>query len=274
MKTDVYEQVTNKIIEQLEQGVVPWRKPWRNGLASMPKNLISGKTYQGINVLLLMMEDFDNPHWVTYKQAANLGGHVRKGEKGTRIVFWKFLEREDEEGEAKKIPMARTYTVFNLEQCEGLTPQETPEPEAQLTDAQAIIANWKDKPEVRESGGKACYSPTHDIIWLPTKQRFNSEDEYYSTYFHEAIHATGHKTRLDRDGVTETAKFGSHEYSKEELIAEMGAAFLSAHANIKTTLTNSAAYIKGWLEKLKSDRKLLISAAGKAQKATNYVLGE
>lgn len=273
---DVYQEVTDKILNALENGVVPWRKPWKGGAGSFPQNMASKKQYRGINVLLLMMEDYDSPNWVTYKQARSQGGHVKKGEKGTRIVFWKFLEKEDKEGEKKKIPMARSYTVFNTEQCEDLE-EEDKETEHVIVGpeaAQNLVDAWSEKPEVRHGGGRAYYIPTSDLVRMPNRQRFDDQNEYYSTLFHEFVHSTGHTDRLSREGVTKTAMFGSHEYSKEELVAEMGAAFLSAKTGINNTLNNSAAYIKGWLIKLQSDKRLLLSAASQAQKATDYITGD
>lgn len=272
---DVYQEVTDRILQALEDGVVPWRKPWKGGVGGFPKNLASKKQYKGINVLLLLLEDYDSPYWVTYKQARDQGGHVRKGEKGTRIVFWKFLEKETDEGEKKTTALARSYTVFNTEQCEGLDEESEGAQQVVLgpEEAQRLADSWTMKPEIRHGGGSACYLPSSDLVKMPKPKRFADQNEYYSTLFHELVHSTGHTTRLDREGVTKSNLFGSHEYSKEELIAEMGAAFLCAHTGIDNTLKNSTAYIQGWLMKLESDKRLLLSAAGQAQKAADYIIG-
>jgi antirestriction protein ArdC len=278
----VYDVINEKIIELLEQGTVPWRKTWHSE-SNAPKNLISKKEYRGINSFLLGTSTFSSPYWVTFKQATDKGGHVIKGSKSTPVVFWKWIDRKEgdgadsEETNSKgKIPMLRLYNVFNMEQVEGIEP---PAPETTINTftpieaAQQIIAGMPLRPDIQHGGNKACYSPMLDYVKLPVPEAFETPEEYYSTCFHELSHSTGHGSRVGRKGVTETSYFGSHEYSKEELVAEMGAAFLCGHAGIEQrVIENSAAYIQGWLKALKNDMKMLIMAAAQAQKASDYIL--
>lgn len=275
-----YDVINSRIMELLEQGTIPWKKPW-NAQSSYPKNIVSGKKYQGVNVFMLACSEFSSPYWMTFKQCQDKGGHVIKGSKSSPVIFWKFLDRKDAPTEGDnstngKISMLRFYSVFNLEQTEGITPplaEETHNIFDPITRAEEIIAAMPMKPEIRFGGGRAYYSPTLDYVQLSHQHTFDTIEHYYNTLFHELSHATGHANRLGRKGVTETSYFGSHEYSKEELVAEMGAAFLCGHAGIEnTTLENSAAYIQGWLKALKNDKTLLVQAAGQAQKASDYIL--
>lgn len=278
---NVYDVINSRIMELLEQGTVPWRKPW-NAQSNYPKNLVSGKKYQGVNVFMLACSEFSSPYWMTFKQCQDKGGHVIKGSKSCPVVFWKWLDRKDTEpvvGENStngKIPMLRFYSVFNLEQTEGIT--TPPAEEANnlfdpITKAEEIIANMPMKPDIRFGGNRAYYSPSLDYIQLPYQHTFDTIEEYYNTSFHELSHATGHQNRLARKSILEPSYFGSHEYSKEELVAEMGAAFLCGNCGIEaSTLENSAAYIGGWLKALKNDKTLLVHAAAAAQKASDYIL--
>ncbi|MDD2229647.1 MAG: zincin-like metallopeptidase domain-containing protein [Candidatus Cloacimonetes bacterium] len=277
---NVYDVINQRIMELLEQNVIPWKKPW-NAQSSYPKNIISGKKYQGVNVFMLACSEFSSPYWMTFKQCQDKGGHVIKGSKSTPVIFWKWLDRKDAPTEGDnstngKIPMLRFYSVFNIEQTEGITPppaEETHNIFDPVTRAEEIIAAMPMKPDIRFGGGRAYYSPTLDYVQLSHQHTFDTIEHYYNTLFHELSHATGHANRLGRKGVIETSYFGSHEYSKEELVAEMGAAFLCGHAGIEnTTLENSAAYIQGWLKALKNDKTLLVQAAGQAQKASDYIL--
>ena len=275
----VYEVVNSRIMELLESGTVPWRKTWNVG-SNMPKNIISKKEYRGVNVFLLACSEFSSPYWMTFKQCVDKGGHVIKGSKSSPVIFWKWLDRKDTEAAdtdavSGKIPMLRFYNVFNLEQTEGIEPPATTETINTFTPierAEQIIASMPLRPEIKYGGNRASYSPVLDYVRLPVQSSFAIPEEYYSTAFHELSHATGHESRVGRKGVTETSYFGSHEYSKEELVAEMGAAFLCGHAGIENTLENSAAYLAGWLKALKNDKTLLIHAAALAQKASDYIL--
>ena len=266
----VYEIVTEKILKQLESGVIPWKKTWA-GTTEMPKNYISKKEYRGINIWLLDAF-YGCPYYVSFKQCANLGGQVKKGEKGNIVVFW--LIKEDKESGTKKF-ILRYYRVFNLEQTTLPIPAK-PEVNNFTSNekAEEIIKNFKTCPPVTFGGDKACYSPSLEKIKMPTKDSFTGENEYYSTFFHELTHSTGHKNRLNRKEISETALFGSDIYSKEELTAEMGSGFLCANAGIDNTLGNSAAYIASWLKHLSNDKKMIFAAATKAQKAVDYILNK
>jgi antirestriction protein ArdC len=223
---------------------------------------------------------------LTYRQCAGLGGHIRKGEKSTMIVFWKFFEVEDGEnalGEkcAKKIPMLRTYNVFNIEQCEDIPEKKIPVINYRNNEFDNIalceqtIENWKDKPVIKHDGAeRAYYRVVHDSVHMPKQQYFDSAEEYYSTMFHELIHSTGHDSRLGREMYNVK---GDHEYSKEELIAEFGAAFTCALTGIENkVINNSASYIQGWLSKLtnKDNSRWLVCAAGAAQRAVDSIIGD
>lgn len=284
-RKDAYAIITERIIAKLEAGTVPWHKPW-SGPEGMPANLVSGKAYRGINVFLLGCSGFSSPYWVTFKQAKSLGGCVRKGEKATPIVFWKWIEKkgtDPETGEPRKgrFPFLRYYNVFNATQCDGLKHKrlEPVEGEAKTFDpiaaAGAIIDGFEDKPDIRLGGNRACYSPQLDAINVPEPEFFDGGEHYYSVLFHELTHSTGAEKRLDRPGIADFDRHGSEQYSQEELVAEMGAAFLCGQAGIDTEglLNNSAAYIASWLEKLQSEPKLVILAAAQAQKAVDHVLG-
>ncbi len=272
-KFDIYEMVNAQIIELLEAGTVPWHKPWSGG--DSPKNLISKKPYRGLNIMLLGSRPFASPYWLTYNQAQKIGGSVNKGEKSTVVIFWKFLEVEDKDtGKSKTIPMLRYYRVFNSEQCmipEGKIPESViVENEIESIDMCEEIVNGYDGPEIEYKAPRAFYSPTPDIINMPRKETFESSEELYSVLFHEMVHSTGHKSRLNR--ITDHAAFRSTEYSKEELIAEYGAAYLCAITGIEnSTIDNSASYIQNWLNALKNDKRLLVTACGAAQKAIDYI---
>ncbi len=271
--TNIYDQITQRIIDQLEKGTVPWRKPWQVQ-TGLPRNLVSKKAYRGINTLLLHAMSYESPYWLTFKQALDLGGNVRKGEKACPVVFWKQLEVEDKQtGEAEKIPMMRFYFVFNVAQCDGLKNIPTTT-EATPTKPDEIIAAMPQRPEIKHGMTKAFYSPSEDMVAMPNRARFDTDAGYFSVLFHELIHSTGHDSRLNRPTLTESAGFGSNPYCKEELIAEMGAAFLCGQAGIaEQTLENSAAYVENWLTQLQHDKKLIVQAAGQAQRAADFILG-
>jgi antirestriction protein ArdC len=280
----VYEIVTERILEKLEAGTVPWRKPWSAGGA--PRNLVSGKEYRGVNVWLLGSQDFSSPFWVTFKQAKQLGGSVRKGERGTPCILWKWLARDTEnpvtgDTETKQIPLIRYYNVFNVEQCDGISharlevEQDEPEPFNPIESAERIVASYPKPPSISEDGrGAAYYRPMTDSIHMPEQETFDSEDHYYGTLFHEMAHSTGHESRLARPGVSNPIRFGGHDYTQEELVAEMGAAFLAAEAGIDAEglMDNSAAYVASWLKALRNDKKLVIFAGAQAQKAVDHIL--
>jgi len=276
----VYAIITDTIIKKLQEGIVPWHMPWS---AERPKNLISGKPYRGINVFLLGSLGYMSPYWLTFKQAQSLGGHVNKGEKSVPVIFWKTYSKmetnDNGDHEEKSRFVLRYYRVFNIEQC-TLPPEEVPQedPTARTFDpipkAESVVAAMPNAPAITHQSQRACYSPLLDVVNMPRPESFDTPENYYSTLFHELTHSTGHESRLNRKGITDPVRFGSHSYSKEELVAEMGAAFLSGHCGIEDRiLDNSAAYINGWLGRLKSDPKLVVMAAAKAQKSSDYIQG-
>ena len=277
MGKNVYRMITNEILNIMEKGVVPWNASWIGG--GMPYNLFSKKPYRGINILLLGSARYTSKYWCTFRQAKELGGQVKKGEKGTQIIFWKFFEKEEisqKTGliETIQFPMLRYYTVFNLNQINGI---EEPEKETvninePIEDAEKIFQSMPNRPKI-ERGKTPCYSPSSDVVGLPHIQDFISSERQYKTTFHELIHSTGHSSRLNRDTIMNFNAFGSHEYSKEELIAEFGAAFLCAMAGIvEPVIDNSAAYIDGWSKVFQKDEKIIVCAAAAAQKAADYIL--
>jgi antirestriction protein ArdC len=280
-RRSVYDIITERICAQLEKGVVPWHKPWRGGDLGSPRNFKSGQAYRGINVFLLSCAPYSSPYWLTYRQAVERGGMVKKGEHGFPVVFWKWLERieKDEQGRehTRHLPLLRYYTVFNVEQCDDI---ETPVPASVTSDFQpiehcdAVVAGMPQAPAITHNDGRAFYRPSTDAVSIPRPQLFTDPAEYYGTLFHELGHASGHASRLDRPGITESHYFGDCDYSKEELVAEMASAFLCGHCGIEsTTLDNSAAYIGGWLKKLRDDRRLVVTAGAQAQKAADFILG-
>jgi antirestriction protein ArdC len=273
MNIKSYERITERIVTLLEQGTIPWHKPWKVN-TGLPRNLISKKPYRGINVFLLMAMSYESPHWLTFRQAIQLGGNVKKGEKSCPVVFWKRMETEDKEsGEPQKAPLLRLYHVFNAAQCEGLkdAPEELPMP---VTKPAEIVAKMPQPPVVKHGMAHAFYSPTDDCIGMPEPERFESEASYFAALFHELVHATGHEKRLKRASITERNGYGSDPYCKEELIAELGSAFLCGYADIvDRTIDNSAAYLEGWLKQFQNDRTLIVSAAAQAQKAADFILG-
>lgn len=271
---NIYQMITDRIVKALENGCVPWKKPFTTGY---PRNLISKKPYRGINTLLLQAAPYSSPWWLTFNQAKQLGGQVKKGEHGYPVVFWKLLDKKEEEAEEKTIargvPFLRYYTAFNVCQCEGLD-EKIPAEEAKNNNPIGECAKIVEATgAVITDGNEASYSPSIDEISMPLFKNFVSSEKYYSTIFHELTHWTGHKSRLARDEVVQTAHFGSADYSKEELVAEMGAAFLSGMTGIaEETVEASASYISSWLKKLKDNPKWVVMAGAQAQKAADYIM--
>jgi antirestriction protein ArdC len=279
-KKDVYSIITERIVSQLEAGTVPWRKPWKAQNGGNPANFGSRKVYRGINWFLLSFSPYSCPFWLTYKQAAELKGNVRKGEKGTPVVFWNWVDSKTEKdatGKPKKIPFLKYYTVFNVEQCEGIEwKPETIEGADfnPISEAESIVRAMPRAPALAHGGDRAYYRPSTDSVQMPKAETFDTAGNYYSTLFHELAHSTGHASRLNRKGVAELAAFGGETYAKEELVAEMGAAFLCAVSGIDNTLPASASYIQGWLKQLKEDAKLVVHAAAQGQRAADFILGK
>ena len=269
---NLYEEITNRIISEMENGVIPWRKPWVARGAAISHT--TGKPYSLLNQMLLGKAG----EYITFKQAAAEGGHVKKGAKAKMVCFWKFLETKDEEtGEEKKVPLLRYYNVFHLDDCEGIKPKHlAPLPDSVEADeaAESIIAEYVKREVVtleHQEGDRAYYQPATDKIVLPMMKQFKETAEYYGTAFHEMVHSTGHEKRLAR--LNGTAFFGSEDYSKEELVAEIGSAALVSIAGLETekSFKNNAAYIQNWLTVLRNDYHFIVSAAGKAEKAVQFI---
>lgn len=282
--SDLYGRITQQIIEMLGKGVVPWRSPiLARGKAGYPKNMNTGKPYRGVNVFLLAVTahfmGYDSAYWLTFRQAQQRGGHVRKGERATMVVFYKPIEVTDKgTGEVKKVPMLRHYLVFNANQCNGIDVPDampyTPSAVKPLEAAKQIVDGYREAPRIDHAGTRAFYVPAEDRVQVPEPQRFTSTEEYFGTLFHELGHSTGHSKRLDRGLDRDLRPFGSPDYSKEELVAEMTAAFLCGEAQIEpVTIANHASYVSGWLGALKGDAKLVVTAASAAQRATEWILG-
>ena len=274
---DIYAAVTDRIIAQMEQGIIPWQKPWIS--AGKAVSHATGKPYSLLNQMLLGRPG----EYLTFKQCQEAGGRVKKGEKSSLIVFWTWIEQENEEtGETKEVPFLRYYNVFHIDQCEGITAKHTteaafPDGASTVEKAQEIIYDYLSREGVKllhQEGDRAFYRPSTDEIVLPIRKQFISTAEYYSTVFHEIAHSTGHPTRLNR--LDKVAAFGSDVYSKEELVAEIGAAALVNHVGLETSTSfrNNAAYIQNWLTVLKGDKRFIVSAAGKAEKAVNLILNQ
>ena len=272
----VYEIITEQIMDKLKEGEIPWHRPWVGG--EPPKNLVSKRAYTGVNIWLLASTHYSSPYWVSYKQATDLGGQVRKGEKSTMSVFWKQFEVEDKAtGEKDTIPMLRYYRIFNVSQCDGLNdkvPQHESRQDFQpISECERIVDGMPNKPAVNTGEPRAYYHTRLDYVNMPAREVFDNEEGFYSVLFHELTHSTGHESRLKRKTVAEATSFGSANYSREELVAEMGAAYLCGTAGIvNATIDNSAAYIQGWLKHLANDPKAVVLAAAQAQRAADYIL--
>lgn len=282
MSKSVYEMVTDRIINQLEQGVIPWQKPW-TGVRSGAYNRISKKSYSLLNQMLLQHDG----EYATFKQWQDLGGHVRKGEKSEIVTFWKIqpVEEEQEDGTkvVKQIPLLRYFNVFHISQVDGVEP--LPKEELHYIEpiekADQVLNDYWTRENITveyKAGNRAYYSPTLDMICLPLFEQFNDSSEYYSTAFHESVHSTMKEDRCNRaeDRKGKIVAFGSQEYSKEELTAEIGSATILNIIGIETanSFKNSAAYIQNWLSVLRNDVKFVVSASSKAEKAVKYIMGE
>lgn len=280
MSKSVYEMVTERIIEQLESGVIPWEKPW-TGVRSGAFNRVSKKSYSLLNQMLLKYEG----EYATFKQWSELGGHIRKGEKSEIIVFWKVLPVEEvqEDGTkiVKQIPLLKYINVFHISQVEGVEPLQKEELNdiEPIEKAESILLDYWTREHItveHVKGDKAFYSPMRDLIQLPLFEQFKDANEYYSTAFHESVHSTMKESRCNRaeERKDKLVAFGSEDYSKEELVAELGSANLMNIIGIETrkSFRNSSAYIQSWLRVLKNDVKFIVSASSKAEKAVNYIL--
>lgn len=278
---DLYEEITRKILSEMEKGIIPWRKPWTcsNGAVSHQ----TGKPYSMLNQFLLAFgnDSIENGEYLTFNQVKAEGGNVKKGEKGRMVVFWKMLKKKDvkEDGEEveREIPYLRYYHVWEVSQCEGIkrkyevVPKQSPNP---IEAGEGIVNGYFSRETCKlyvAEVNQSCYIPAKDEVHVPRIQQYDDASEYYSTLFHEMIHSTGHVSRLNR---IKSTSFGSSEYSKEELVAEIGATFLRNHAGIDTSQTfqNSVAYLQSWKKALENDKNLFVSAAGCAEKAANYII--
>ncbi|WP_299859678.1 zincin-like metallopeptidase domain-containing protein [uncultured Roseobacter sp.] len=287
MKQDIYQKVPDKIIADLEQGELSWLKPWSAGNTDgrIIKPLRhNGQPYNGINVLMLwgaaVERGFISPHWMTFKQAKQMGAHVEKGERGNLVVYantiTKTEKQENGEEEERKIPFMKGYSVFNVEQIDGLPehyyakPPQVIDPAQRIDHADAFFDALG--AEIRDGGAKAYYSGASDHVQMPSFQAFRSPESYYATLVHEMTHWTKHKTRLDREFGRK--KWGDEGYAREELVAELGAAFLCADLALTPEPgTDHAAYIQSWLKVLKNDKRAIFSAAAHAQRAADYLHG-
>ncbi|MEQ5055415.1 zincin-like metallopeptidase domain-containing protein [Klebsiella michiganensis] len=277
-RTDIYQTVTDSIIEALEAGVKPWSCPWKRvpGMSGLPVNYATGVAYSGMNIMLLWCsaskQGFSDSRWMTYKQSQAAGGQVRKGEHGTTAIFYTTLEKEKDDGETEHIPMLKTFTVFNLDQIDGLpatketraeVPAVTFDP---LPQAEALFSCSGAK--IIEKGQNAFLMPATDEIWLPERHLFNDAANFYATGLHELVHWTGAKGRLNREM---KGKFGSEGYAFEELCAELGSAFLMADLGIEGEVQHES-YITSWLKALKNDKRYIFRAASAASKAHRYLM--
>ena len=270
----LYQSVTQSIIKDLEAGVAPWTKPWKGGARGglLPFNAVSNRSYSGINIPILWAEqqrhDYPTQAWLTYKQAQAAGAQVRAGEKASTVVFTKKLSFKDDEDVQKQVSMLRTFSVFNEAQVDGLPKVEEPiAPEPSVAHAAVESFVQATGVDIRHGGDKACYIPFMDYVLLPHETQFEGREHYLATKLHELVHWSGHKRRLDRDL---TGRFRTKSYAAEELIAELGAAFLCAHLSVEGKLRH-ADYIAVWLELLKNDDRAIFTAASKASQAADYL---
>ncbi len=268
----VYQIVTDQIMQELRSGRIPWKRSWKS---NSPQNMTTKKAYRGMNNLLLGFLPYKFPFYVTFNQCKAMGYMVNKGEHGHIVTFWKKTTGEDDvTGDTKSYAILRYYTVFNVEQT-TIPASEYPKMEmlnfAPNEKAESIISNMPNSPKVEHKGNRACYSPLLDTVTMPNRETFDSVPEYYTVLFHELGHSTGHDKRLNRNLGAGT--FGNESYSFEELVAELTSCFVATESGLDVTIKNSAAYIQSWLGKLEENPEWIIKAAGKAQKAADYILG-
>jgi len=267
-RLEIYNNITQQIKEKLKVGIIPWRKTWKSGI---PQNYITKRPYRGINFLSLCLQDFPSPYYLTYLQCKDQNGQVNKGAEGNLVVYWDLRdfvddEKPDSDKCVKKVPITRCSYVFNLSQTTLSPDIENPN----IIACEDIIAGMKDQPQIKNNIRGCFYKPGEDYISIPTIDSFDSPEEYYSSMFHELVHWTGHPKRLNRF----SSNFGDHLYSSEELVAELGSAYLCGLCGIAlNVLENQAAYINSWLSLLSNDSNFLINAAVQAQRAVNYLLG-
>jgi antirestriction protein ArdC len=275
-RTTPYEIITDRILTLLQQGTVPWHRPWDSAMG-LPRNLFSQRAYRGINVWLLTAMGVPSPFWATFHQVTAAGGSVRKGEHGVPVVFWKAYDgpADPETGAADKRFVLRQYTVFNAAQVDGVALPEITVLAHRCTPIErcaSLVEAMPQRPTILHGHPHACYMPATDTLHLPHPACFQSPEAYYVTVFHELVHSVGHRARLNRPTLTDPCRFGDPTYAKEELVAEMGASYLCGVCGIaNATLENSAAYLQSWMRVLRHDATLLVHAAAQAQKAADYI---
>jgi len=270
-----YQVITDRILALLEQGTVPWRQPW-DSTTGLPRNLFSQRPYRGINVWLLTAMGYASPFWATFHQVKEAGGSIRKGEHGVPVVFWKVYDHEDPDtGDQEKRFVLRQYTVFNTTQFDGVAVPEIPVTPHRFTPIERcaqLVDAMPHRPTILEGHQRAFYKPATDTLHMPSPACFHCPEAYYTILFHELTHAVGHPSRLNRKTLTDLCLFGSPTYAKEELVAEMGAAYLGGVCGIaNATIANSAAYLQSWIQVLRHDATLLVQAAAQAQRAADYI---
>lgn len=275
----IYKIVTDKIIEKLENGTVPWQKTWKS---ENPSNFVSNIAYRGINTILLSMQDFESSYWLTFKQVKELSGWVKKDEHSTIVVFWKPIVNSRnaslDETTADVHFLLRYYNVFNLEQVElpdEILTKRIQAPKNEVKpNAESIIAGYRKPPAIVINNAISCprYLPRIDRVETLSIDSFSNAESYYASLFHELVHSTGSSERLNRKGITEPIHFGSKKYSTEELIAEMGASFLCSMSGIENAIDNQASYIENWLSVLNNDKRMVLIAASQAQKAVDWIV--
>ncbi|GAB2452386.1 DNA primase [Hymenobacter qilianensis] len=276
-KADAYQVITDRILARMEGGQIPWQKPWHT--LGAPRNYASGHVYTGVNAFLLHFLSEGLPLFMTFHQAKQKGGSIRKGAKGFPIIYYNLVEKEGEEGKTEKLPFLNYSTVFNVADVEGIDLDLPEAPATQhepIAAAEAIVRSWAERPRLVHLKQEAYYVPALDYVNMPALSSFRAAEQYYQTLFHELTHSTGHRARLNRPDLAENMVVkGAAGYAREELTAEMGAAFLCGAAGLSPAATdeNSAAYLQFWLGKLQEDKTLLIKAASHAQKAANLILG-
>ena len=276
----IYEKVNEKIMDLISKGTMPWEMTWEG--STLPINFASNTQYRGINIWMLsataMFNGYSHNQWLTFNQARKLGGAVKRNEKASFVVFAKKIEKKGQddvtEDERDSFFLYQYYNVFNIAQCDGITPIENKVREnTPLEEAEKIVAGYKNKPEIIRGQYSPCYSPLNDKVFMPTIDAFKSSEEYYGALFHELAHSTGHESRMNRDLA---GKMDKTSYSKEELIAEFTASYLRAMTGIATPVAdaNSASYIDGWSEIIKKDSRIIMNSASKAMRVADYILGK
>ena len=280
-RTTVYDVITDRLIELLDQGVVPWRRPWHG--VEGPVSLASGRKYTGANALLLnavtAAMGYRSPYWLTRKEAKRRGGYVTG--RGWPVIFYKMLVKQHEDEETgqqitETVPLIRYYLVWNLDRAVNVKAPPEPEPPSPdfrpIERCEQVLEHMPQRPAIRHVGNRAYYDPASDVVTMPDRSDFESVEAYYRVLWHELGHATGHPSRLNRPTIASVKPFGTPDYSFEELVAECCAAFVCGETGLDPDLDNSAAYIKGWIAAFRNDKRMLIRAASKAQKAADFIL--